>query len=181
MATARVYSFFVLLTTFTMARAEDFDRPPINYTSGKADNVITRLQQRIDRGETKLKFEDENGWIRSLLAELKVPESSQVLVFSKTSLQRDRISPKTPRALYFNDDVHIGFCRLGEVVEVSVSDPQLGTVFYTMPQEPATKPKFTRHTENCTICHIARSTGVPAHMIRSVYSDRDGIPQLSAL
>ena len=63
--------------------------------------------------------------------------SSQMLVFSKTSLQRDRIAPRTPRALYFNDDVYIGFCRLGEVMEVSVADPKLGTVFYTLDQEPA--------------------------------------------
>ena len=66
-----------------------------------------------------------------------------MLVFSKTSLQRDRISPRTPRAVYFNDDLYVGFCRLGEVLEVAVADPQLGTVFYTLDQEPAAKPKFT--------------------------------------
>src|SRR3954462_15514185 len=110
-------------------RADDFDRPPINYTSAKADNLVTRLQKRIDAGQAKLPFADEFGYLPAVLKELNVPPSSQMLVFSKTSLQRDRISPRTPRALYFNDDVYVGFCRIGEVMEVSVADPELGTVF----------------------------------------------------
>lgn len=159
--------------------ADDFDRAPIHYATAKGDNAVTRLQERLDRGEVKLTFTDEHGWLRSLLKVWNVPEASQVLVFSKTSLQRDRISPKTPRALYFNDHVHVGFCRLGEVVEVAATDPQLGTVFYTLAQEPTAKPKFLRHTENCTICHLSRQSGVPAHLLRSVYTDRDGVPILS--
>jgi hypothetical protein len=124
------------------AKAEDFDRPPINYSSSKPENIITQLQKRVDSGEVKLLFTDDHGYLPSVLKELKVPVSSQMLVFSKTSLQRDRISPRTPRALYFNDDVYIGFCRLGEVMEVSVADPTLGTIFYSLQQEPASKPKF---------------------------------------
>lgn len=161
-------------------RAEDFDRAPINYSTTKPINIISKLQKRIDSDEVKLSFTDDHGYLPSVLKELKVPVSSQMLVFSKTSLQRDRISPRTPRALYFNDDVYIGFCRLGEVMEVSVADPQLGTVFYTLQQEPAAKPKFMRHTDNCLSCHGSRHQGIPAHMVRSVYPDRDGNPILSA-
>jgi hypothetical protein len=162
-----------------VAAAEDFDRPPISYSSSAPDNVISQLQKRIDRGNVRLTFTDEHGYLPAVLRELKVPISSQMLVFSKTSLQRDRISPRTPRALYFNDEVYIGFCRLGEVMEVSVADPKLGTVFYTLTQEPAARPRFQRHTENCLSCHSSRHQGIPAHMVRSVYPDRDGNPILS--
>jgi hypothetical protein len=34
------------------------------------------------------------------------------------SLQRARISPRMPRAIYFNDDVAVGYCRTGNVLEV---------------------------------------------------------------
>src|SRR5262245_50402729 len=126
------FAVMVIALVPEMSRGEDFDDPPINYSSAKPENVVTQLQQRIDRGDAKLKFTDEHGYLKSVLEELKVPMSSQMLVFSKTSLQRDRIAPRTPRGVYFNDDVYIGFCRLGEVMEVSVADPELGTVFYTL-------------------------------------------------
>jgi hypothetical protein len=168
-----------LLVFAVPALADDFDRPPINYSTSKPANVVTKLQKRIDAGEVKLSFTDDHGYLPAVLKELNVPVSSQMLVFSKTSLQRDRISPRTPRALYFNDEAYIGFCRLGEVMEVSVADPELGTVFYTLQQEPAAKPRFQRHTENCLSCHTSRHQGIPAHVVRSVYPDRDGNPILS--
>jgi hypothetical protein len=169
-----------LLTLLALpAFADEFDRPPINYSTTKPANVISQLQKRIDDGDAKLRFSDDHGYLPDVLKELKVPVSSQMLVFSKTSLQRDRISPRTPRALYFNDEVYVGFCRLGEVLEISVADPKLGTVFYTLPQEKKPTPRFQRQTENCLICHTSRSQGIPAHVVRSVYPDRTGNPVLS--
>jgi hypothetical protein len=171
--------FVGLLAAFAPMRAEDFDRAPIEYSTSKPDNVVTRLQKRMDAGQVKLSFSDDHGYLPAVLKELGIPASSQMLVFSKTSLQRDRISPRTPRALYFNDEVYIGFCRLGELMEVSVADPTLGTVFYTLAQEPTVKPRFQRHTENCLACHLSRHQGIPANVVRSVYPDRDGNPILS--
>ena len=175
----RSHAIFGLLFLVAVARGDDFDRAPIRYSESKPANAITQLQKRIDSGEARLSFTDDHGYLPAVLKSLKIPISSQMLVFSKTSLQRDRISPRTPRALYFNDAVHIGFCRLGEVMEVSVADPKLGTVFYTLPQEPREKPQFKRQTDNCLICHTSRGQGIPAHVIRSVYTDRDGQPVLS--
>jgi hypothetical protein len=176
---AKLLSPMLILAAAVSARAEDFDRAPIEYSTSKQDNVVTRLQKRMDGGQVKLSFSDDHGYLPAVLKELSVPTSSQMLVFSKTSLQRDRISPRTPRALYFNDEVYIGFCRLGELMEVSVADPKLGTVFYTLAQQPAAKPRFQRHTENCLACHLSRHQGVPANVVRSVYPDRDGNPILS--
>jgi hypothetical protein len=103
-----------------------------------------------------------------------------VLVFSRTSLQRSHIGPKTPRAIYFNDDVLVGFCRHGEVMEVAASDPNLGTVFYTLEQRTDVPARFTRQTESCLICHGSSSNqGFPGHLIRSVSPDSRGEPVLS--
>ena len=160
--------------------AQDFEHDPINYASAPADNPITRLQSRIDSGEAQLSYEPRTGYLKSLLAALDVPISSQMLVYSKTSLQRHRIAPKTPRAIYFNDDVYVGFCLFGDVLEVSAVDPNLGTVFYSMDQSAAEKPFLQRQNDSCLTCHASSNTrGVPGHLVRSVYSDRNGYPVLS--
>src|SRR6185369_3573860 len=86
------------------ARGDDLDQPPINYAKAPADNAVSRLQKDLAAGKAKLKA-GEFGYLESLLAALDVPKSSQVLIFSKTSFQRHRIGPKTPRAVYFNDEV----------------------------------------------------------------------------
>jgi hypothetical protein len=163
------------------APAADIEAAPINYSTAAADNAVTRLQQRIKNGETRLEFDGEHGYLRSLLKALVVPESSQMLVFSKTSLQRQRIAPKTPRAVYFNDEVYVGFCLRGEVMEVSAVDPQLGTVFYTLDQRRDGPPRFRRQTDTCLLCHgSTQNQGFPGHLARSVYSDPLGLPILSA-
>ena len=84
------------------AQLDGIERPPINYKTAQAENAVTALQKKIDAGQVKLKFTDDHGYLPALLKELNVPQSSQVLVFSKTSFQRDRIDPHRPRALYFN-------------------------------------------------------------------------------
>jgi hypothetical protein len=160
--------------------SDDFERDPIAYSRTSPDNCVTRLQERIDAGLSRPVFEKDRGYARWLLGELHVPQSSQVLVFSKTSLQRNRIAPKTPRALYFNDDVYVGFCQFGHVMEVSAVDPKLGTVFYTLDQDAAEKPRFVRQSDTCMLCHASSQTrGVPGHLVRSVYPDQRGEPALS--
>ena len=103
-------------------------------------------------------FAEERGYLLSALASLDVPLSSQILVFSKTSLQRDRISPKTPRALYFNDDTYVGFCLHGDVLELAAADSNLGTAFYTLGQQPDGGPRLTRDRDNCLTCHATASS-----------------------
>jgi len=104
-----------------------------------------------------------------------------MLVFSKTSLQRHRISPRTPRAIYFNDDVYVGYCRSGEVLEISAVDPELGAVFYTLDQTDSSEARIQRQTDNCLICHSSsRTESVPGHLVRSLFVDAEGQPILSA-
>jgi len=160
---------------------DEFEQAPIGYSAGTPDNPVSRLQARLDRGDAHLAWEERTGWLTSVLAALDIPVSSQTLVFSKTSLQQARIGPRNPRALYFNDDVYVGYVRGGEVMEVSVADPDLGTVFYTLEQAPAETPRFTRRTEDCLLCHGGSQTrGVPGHLVRSVYPAAGGQPIFSA-
>jgi hypothetical protein len=174
-------ALLVLLGSAVFAAPPDYDREPINYSTAEADNAVTRLQKQLSSGEMKLTHEDDHGYLRSVLKALDVPESSQVLVFSRTSLQRDRIGPKTPRAVYFNDDVYVGFCLRGEVLEVSAADHTIGTAFYTLDQEPAGRPRFARHTDSCLICHGSSLTrNTPGHLVRSVFPGPTGDPILSA-
>ncbi len=141
---------------------------------------ISRLQRAMDAGEIRLKWNAKQGYLPSVLEALKIPVSSQVLVFSKTSFQLQRIAPPTPRALYFNDDAYIGWVVDGDVVEVSSQDPLKGSIFYTLDQAPGRKPKFVRRDE-CLQCHASpRTLGVPGHMVRSVYSGNDGYPIFQA-
>jgi hypothetical protein len=177
--------FFLTVLVFFAGRSlacadDDFERAPIHYSKSTPNNPVARLQKQIDAGAVALSFHKDQGYLPSLLKTLQVPESSQMLVFSKTSLQRSRISPKSPRAIYFNDDVYVGFCQAGQALEISVADPQLGAVFYTLEQEDAGRPKFVRQVDACILCHGSSQTkNVPGHLVRSVYADRGGEAILS--
>ena len=174
----------------TAARADEpYEHAPINYLSATAKDPVARLQTRLDRGELKLEYDAKTGYLASVLRQLNIPKSSQTLVFSKTSFQRDRISPTHPRALYFDDDTYVGWVGGGDVLEVASTDPDLGTVFYTLEQHhdaaagntPAAAPRFVRQTYSCLQCHGSTMTrDVPGLLIRSVYPDSDGQPVLSA-
>ncbi len=170
----------VLLMAGSAWAADDFENEPISYSKGRPANSVSRLEARLAAGDVTLPYEEGTGYLKAVLSELGVPVSSQTLVFSKTSLQRRRIAPKTPRALYFGDDVYVGFCQGGEVLEVSAVDPKLGAVFYTMSQEKDGRPTFTRQGDACMLCHASSNTRrVPGHIVRSVYPDSEGNPILS--
>ena len=155
-----------------------FEEDTISYNKRPSTGPIARLQSRLDRSEVKLKFDPATGWRDSLLAALGISPKSQTLVFSKTSLQRERIAPQHPRALYFNDDVYVGWIPGAPVMEFSEVDAKLGGVFYTLDQTATDQPKFVRNNQ-CLECHAsAKTMGVPGHLIRSFKTDEQGIIDL---
>jgi hypothetical protein len=167
-------------TAGALADDDEFELPPIEYSMSQPENVVSKLQKRLDGGEAILSFDKRLGHLTSLLDALKAPVDSQVLVFSKTSMQRSHISPRTPRAIYFNDDVYVGYCQGGEVIEVAAADPKLGTVFYTASQHPETLPILTRQTKSCLQCHgMSQVQNIPGLVARSLYVDASGGPLLS--
>ncbi|HJN10485.1 MAG: hypothetical protein QGG09_21500 [Pirellulaceae bacterium] len=166
-----------LLSGSASSQLLEFERPPIDYHNCKADNQISRLQEQLDTGDLKLEFDEGTGYLTSVLKSLDISAESQLLVFSKTSVQLRKISPSRPRAVYFNDDTYIGFVQFGEVLEISTADSVLGGVFYTLRQEAREKPQFVRDRGQCLTCHASsRTKGVPGHLVRSVFSSRSGQP-----
>jgi hypothetical protein len=155
------------------------DDPAILYYSEPHDPVAL-LSSRLSKGEATLEFKSPWGYLESVLRELKVPVSSQTLVFSKTSLQVARISPDHPRALYFSDDVYVGMVR-GGLLEFTAVDPEKGAVFYVLDNKPSPRPLLQRRNEDCLKCHFTVNTmRVPGFLTRSVYADSAGEPLMAS-
>lgn len=175
-----------ILAGFAFAHLESsyvvpLEHPAIQYAKTPVNDPIAQLNAKLAAGKSKLRYDPDFGYLASVLNALEIPVSSQVLVFTKTSFQSPRIAPRTPRALYFNDSVSIGWVRGGDVIEVAAADPRQGIVFYTLDQEQALRPKFERRDAECLQCHNTGSNlGVPGLVVRSVFPDNNGIPQLSA-
>jgi hypothetical protein len=154
-----------------------FADDPINYRSGNLHDPVAELDRRLARGEVNLRYETGHGYLRSVLDALQVPVSSQTLVFSKTSFQSPQITPATPRALYFNDDIYVGQVHNGKFLEFVSFDPMQGAIFYVMDEARDEHPRFERAEIDCIQCHVAGSTrGIPGVLLRSVYTRSDGYP-----
>ena len=151
--------------------------PAIKYSSSPLNNVVVDVNKRIQDGSIRLTAEGRSGFLRSALEALQIPVDSQLLVFSRASLQGKLINEQNPRALFFNDRVALGWVRGGEVIEVAAHDETAGVVFFTLDQrtDPATgSPQFKRAFE-CLGCHVAGDTlGVPGFLMFSTTRPNSG-------
>src|SRR5262245_17915621 len=145
------YSFKAALAMMLAALAADAQGDV------RAVDPIAALEARLTAGSVKITAQGEHGYLQGLLDALDIPVSSQGLVFSRTSLQTDRIGPWAPRALYFNDDVYIGSVQGSPFLEVASIDPDEGTRFYTVKQDGGTRPTFVRETTTCLMCHESKA------------------------
>ena len=157
----------------------EFEKPPIRYSETKPADAIAALQRRLTAGELVLAG-DEKQILAALLRELQVPVASQIVVFSKTSLQRGRIRPQRPRVIYFSDSAYVGWVP-GGLIELTTVDPVLGPIFYAL-DLPALQrggaPKIARDAE-CLSCHGGTFVrDVPGVFIRSVFPSESGEPLL---
>lgn len=171
--------FLVTLLLGSVASAQwnqkiDIEAAPLNYLATEDDNRVSRLIEQLQSKELKLAYTRQHGYLPSLLAALDIPQSSQALVFSETSMQVQHISRRNPRAIYFNDDTYVGWVRGSSLLEISTADPKLGVAFYTLDMTPRTV-KVERQDYSCLGCHATSLTqGVPGHTVRSVYPEHDG-------
>jgi hypothetical protein len=150
------------------------DHPAIQYDTRPVDDRVTRLSRDLRSGKITLK-PTADGYLSGLLNALEVNPDSQALVFSKTSFQAARIEPRNPRALYFSDDVMVGFVRGSDLLELAALDPRQGMVFYSFDGH-ADPPRFDRR-DACLQCHHSPGTlGVPGLLIASSYTDASGMP-----
>ena len=151
------------------------DHAAIRYTATDPTDPVAALNRRLQSGAVTLKFDQANGYLRSLLDALAVPMESQSLVFSKTSFQAEKINYRNPRAVYFNDTVSVGWVRGGDILEVAAQDPTQGVIFYALDQKDARSPTLKRNND-CLACHLSWNTlGVPGLMIESVHPLPDDI------
>ena len=151
--------------------------PSIGYASSAAEDAVAKLQQRLNSGDVVLEFKQGRGYLDSVLQALELDSSSQLLVFSKTSLQISLISPATPRAIYFNDEVYIAWVQGSQALEIASMDPNLGPVFYTLNQQETGRPVFARQMHQCVRCHDSFSLtggGTPRFMMSSGYTGQQG-------
>src|SRR6185437_13809010 len=157
------------------------EHPAIAYSKAPSDDPVARLVKRLDSGQAKLDYvPGRAGYLPSVLKNLDINVDSQMLVFSKTSFQAPLISPRAPRALFFNDDVSVGWVKNGEVLELAALDPKQGVVFYTLNVEKVEKPYFARRDE-CLQCHQVQATlGVPGLEVGSSFPRSDGTPLFQA-
>jgi hypothetical protein len=148
------------------------DHPAIAYSTASTDDAVAQLNRRLANGSAQLAFDAETGYLESVLAALDVPIESQVLVYSQTSFQAKKIHRRNPRAVYFSDDVAVGWVRGGEVLEVSAQDPRQGTIYYTIAQKPGATA-LTRN-DNCLACHLSWETlAVPGPFVLTVFPRRE--------
>ena len=146
------------------------DHPAINYTQAEPNDAVARLDSAITAGKVKLGYAP-NGWgyLPAVLKELKINPDSQVLVFSRTSIQGNHISPQTPRAIYFNDDVSVGYVQNGDVLEFAALDPDHGMELYVMDANQTPKPGIGKRPD-CLNCHLGGITmGIPGMVVSSVH------------
>ncbi len=164
-----------------------YGRAPIDYHTESTDDAVAHLQRRLDARDFTFTATDRSGYLLELLKVLNVSTDSQLLVFSKTSVHQSIIGPKTPRAIYFNDDVTVGWVPGAPVIEIAVQDTQRGTVFYALPQplednlsdevSAELTTKFRRDTR-CIACHIStRTLNVPGHIVGSFITAANGQPR----
>ena len=147
------------------------DDPAIRYsTTPTLNNSVVDANKKIQDGALRFEFDERSGFLRSALEALGIPVDSQLLVFSRASLQGKRISDQNPRALFFNDRVALGWVRGGDVLEVAAHDESAGVVFYTLEQRAelaSGTPQFRRAFE-CLGCHVTGNTlGVPGLLMFS--------------
>lgn len=154
---------------------ENFEQAPIYYSRTTPNDVVTRLSARALSEATK-SGNSERQILAELLQELGVPLESQVLVFSKTSLQRHQISPNRPRAIYFSDTCYVGWVPAG-LVEIAAIDPVLGPVFYKFDPSAGNSAGTKRpvRDNDCLRCHGGTFVrDIPALFVRSLHTDVTG-------
>jgi hypothetical protein len=157
-----------LLATPDAQRAGSFmgssEDVAIKYSTTQLNNVVEEANRKIQAGAVPLMFEGRGGFLKSALNALQIPVDSQLLVFSTDSLQGRLINERSPRAIYFNDRVTLGWVRDGDFIEVAAHDDTAGVAFYTLEQRAGATyraPQFMRGAR-CTGCHASGDThGVP--------------------
>ena len=110
------------------------EHPAIQYASRPTTDRVAKLNQSLAQSGRTFERDERTGHLMSVLDALGVPVESQLLVFSKTGVQRAYTSPHNPRALFFNESVVVGYVPGAPLIEIASLDPQQAVIFYTVDQ-----------------------------------------------
>lgn len=151
-----------------------YEAPPHEYWERPLEDAFSRWWRDASAAfAAQEPAATEQAALRRVLQALGIPESSQMLVFSATSLQRT-IGPHRPRALYFNDELYLGWVPGGRL-EIAADDPALGPVFFIVSMSQGGKLGEPERQTRCLNCHGNADTGnLPALLAASVLPDEDG-------
>lgn len=158
----------------------EYENAPIRYSDTAPNDAAQQLEKDQLAGKVKIQRGSHWDTLHSLLKHWNIPQESQVMVFSKTSKQNDRISPATPRVIYFTDNAYVGY-SVGGALEVSTIDPVLGPIFYLCDPDVSDKePIRFQRDQSCLSCHGGPfSPEVPGVLVRSVFPGPEGHPIMS--
>lgn len=154
----------------------DFRDSVHQYFQSTPRDPFSHFKRKLENGEVKLNFNSEKQYLSSLLQELSISPHSQLLVFSTTSLQLSRISPSNPRAIYFTDDLYIGYVPGGQIEIIGI-DPALGAVTYifNFPKPESTMHPTIYRSKRCMNCHASQDIGgAPGLLVSSVIPGQGG-------
>lgn len=148
--------------------------PSIQYATRPLADPVSALNRRLSDGTAGLAQDPAYGYLPAVLDALDIPVASQIVAFAKTSVQSPRITPASPRTLFFNDAVAVGWVR-GGFIELAAQDPAQGVVFYVLDPKGHEPPRFERRDGVCLSCHVSYSSlDVPGMLARSVVPAPDG-------
>lgn len=146
--------------------------PPHDYWSREPQDAFGKRSKDVDVALGDFFANPGPASLVSILNSLSLPVSSQLLVYSATSLQSGLIRPDNPRALYFNDEVYLGYVPGGRL-EVAAIDSEMGPVFYLV--EPGQRKPSISRTNRCMNCHGGRASEmVPGLVAESVIATTTG-------
>ncbi|MEK0445152.1 MAG: hypothetical protein RLZZ399_473 [Verrucomicrobiota bacterium] len=149
-----------------------FRDPPHSYWSRKPADAFARRTEATQNALAPA-LGGSPAALQTLLETLGIPVTSQLWVYSATSLQSGLIRPANPRALYFNHELYVGFVPDGRL-EVAAIDPEMGPVFYLVESRGAAPVQVSRSTR-CMNCHASQTTErVPGLFAESVLVNTTG-------
>lgn len=139
-------------------RVIDFKAAPHSYLEAQPKDRFAELQEKVQQGEVKLDTSNDKAFLSSLLEALNIPITSQIMVFSASSLQSEIINPRNPRSLYFNEDTYLGWVP-GGLVEIIAADPEMGPIFYVYDRlQPGGPVPGVQRSTKCMNCHAGNAT-----------------------
>ena len=169
-----ITSIILFLTLHSTTDADEskvhFLDPIHQYDEIEPNDPFSKIKKKLEKSEMNSFSKSPNKYLAFLLKELSISIHSQLLVFSTTSLQLSKISPQNPRAIYFSDDVYVGYVPGGQIEVIGI-DPQLGAIPYifNIPTNKDSEHPLIHRSSRCMNCHASQDIGgIPGLLISSV-------------